>query len=484
MVERIGVVGFLFVLVALVGLVNVPVKSRHILIAFFNVLFAAWAFQLGAIVFFLVAAANFSLFLAMAQIARKVHARVCFAGVIVSLFPLFFVRLPAELLESQWREILLPVSLCFFSLQQIGVWADIYFQRITAPMRFSLWMCYATYFPSLFAGPIARWSELSVQLDSPQRFERARGWRSLHLFIQATFKMSVFAIPLQYVINSYFSNPMLYGPVATLVVAISFRFFLWAEISAQTDWARATSALLGIELPENFRRPFQQLTLSDFWRRWHMTLSFWLRDYVFFPLAMGPLRRFLPAAAVIPVAVLITFAFFGLWHGLTFGLLVMGIWKGFGVITTERSLQWFKQSPNFVLRELVGRGLFLFAFVVFVCAPTLLLKLDWSSASALASNNIAILLSGDSRWRSSLTELFSPISDPATSNAKLILWFVVVVVWQFLEFVGRNADDEGRASAIGSGWSSQVRTILLVALIAIWILLGRFGSEFRFSYAN
>lgn len=481
MVERIGVVSFLFVIVALVGLVNVPIRHRHIIIAFFNVLFAAWAFHLGALVFFLVPAANYLLFLTLGKLNSKFHARVCFAGMIFSLLPLIFVRLPTD---WQWREILLPISLCFFCLQQIGVWADIHFQRITAPQSFSLWICYSTYFPSLFAGPIARWSELSIQLGNPKRFERATGWRSLHLFLQAIFKMSVFAIPVQYVVDLYFTNPTLWGPVTTLVVAVAFRFFLWAQISAQTDWARATSALLGIELPENFSRPFQQLTLSDFWRRWHMTLSLWLRDYVFFPVAMGTLRRLLPRAAVIPMAVLITFSIFGLWHGLTFVLLLMGLWKGIGVIATERPLQWFKQSPHFFLREVVGRGLFLFAFLVFVCLPTLLLKLDWSGASALIKHNIAAALGGDSRWQSSLAELLVPIADPAASNSKLILWLAVIIGWQLLEFLSRKTETEVRASAIGSAWPYQVRTGIILALFAIWVLVGGFGSEFHFSYAN
>lgn len=325
------------------------------MIAALNVVFVVFLFKQASLALIVVTLLNY-------YFLQKQKVLI---PVLLSIFLLLSLRIPAD---WSWKDIYLSVVLVFFCLQQISAAIDIDRESTLKPESLILWVSFSLFFPSLIAGPISRWADLSTQLRQPSKFCEQTGWDAITLFLKSIFKKMVFAAPLIVIFEKYFSASESIGIFLAIGLAIILRFALWADISAHTDWARATSSLLGINLPENFNNPFSSRTLADFWRRWHMTLSSWLQDYVFLPIVFGYLRNKLDSKYVVALGLLVTFSVFGLWHGVTLGLFLMGFFKGLGVLLQEGL---YKKLPR-----LSGSIILQIIFITFfVMLPTLLLKM-------------------------------------------------------------------------------------------------------------
>jgi alginate O-acetyltransferase complex protein AlgI len=227
--------------------------------------------------------------------------------------------------------IVLPVGISFFSFQLVSYLIDR--MRSDAPLypfrRFAL---FVLFFPHLVAGPIVRHNELIPQFDSdPLRpgCDQRIGM-GLILFSIGFAKKVLLADRLAEVVNPIFASattgaPLSFGDGWTAVLGFSFQIFL--DFSAYTDMAIGIALLFGLLLPENFRRPYLALDIRDFWRRWHMSLSRFLRDYLYIPL--GGSRN---GAARFAVATMLTMALCGLWHGAGWMFIAWGLWHGMGLV--------------------------------------------------------------------------------------------------------------------------------------------------------
>ncbi len=228
-------------------------------------------------------------------------------------------------------DIVLPVGISFFSFQLISYLIDRL--RNDAPVypfrRFAL---FVLFFPHLIAGPIVRHNELIPQFDSdPLRpgCEQRIGM-GLILFSIGLAKKVLFADRLAEVVNPIFGNAatgtaLSFGESWTAMLGFSFQIFL--DFSAYTDMAIGIALLFGLVLPENFRRPYLATNIRDFWRRWHMSLSRFLRDYVYIPL--GGSRN---GTARFAAATIMTMALCGLWHGAGWMFIAWGLWHGIGLV--------------------------------------------------------------------------------------------------------------------------------------------------------
>jgi alginate O-acetyltransferase complex protein AlgI len=228
-------------------------------------------------------------------------------------------------------DIVLPVGISFFSFQLISYLVDR--MRNDAPIyplrRFSL---FVLFFPHLIAGPIVRHNELIPQFDGdPLRpgCDRRIGM-GLILFSIGFAKKVLLADRLAEVVNPIFTSaaagaPLSFGDGWTAVLGFSFQIFL--DFSAYTDMAIGIALLFGLVLPENFRRPYLALDIRDFWRRWHMSLSRFLRDYVYIPL--GGSRN---GTARLAAASILTMTLCGLWHGAGWMFIAWGLWHGIGLV--------------------------------------------------------------------------------------------------------------------------------------------------------
>lgn len=223
-------------------------------------------------------------------------------------------------------EIILPVGISFYTFQSVGYIVDVYRGHIRACRNLQEYALFVCFFPQLVAGPIERASRLIGQIQSKRRFDPDKAQDAVLLIIWGVFKKVVIADNVAVTCNKIFAleNP----DFALLWVGVfAFAVQILADFSAYTDIARGSARLLGFDLMENFRNPYFASSPADFWRRWHISLSTWLRDYVYIPLggSRGGARR-------TAINLVLTFLISGLWHGAQWNFIFWGLYWGVLVV--------------------------------------------------------------------------------------------------------------------------------------------------------
>ena len=219
-------------------------------------------------------------------------------------------------------DIVLPLGISFFTFQMVSYVTDVY-RGDKAEASLANYALYVTFFAQLIAGPIVRADELLPQLTSERRVDPARFADGMDLLLRGYLKKMVIADNLAVVSDRVFANPAAYGTAATCIGVLCYAGQIYGDFSGYTDIARGAGLMLGFELPDNFRLPYLSGSITDFWRRWHITLSRWLRDYLYIPLGgnrHGTARRY--------VNLTITMGLGGLWHGASWTFMIWGLYHG------------------------------------------------------------------------------------------------------------------------------------------------------------
>ncbi|MDH3706515.1 MAG: MBOAT family protein [Acidimicrobiia bacterium] len=229
-------------------------------------------------------------------------------------------------------DIILPVGISFFTFQAISYVVDIY-RRDAAPVPLLDFAVYLAFFPQLVAGPIVRATEFMPQLLTRRPPGQIEASRAVLLIAGGLFKKVVISSFMgRAIVDEVFANPEGHSGLEILVAVVAYAVQIYADFSGYTDIAIGVALLLGFRFPLNFDRPYTAVSIQDFWRRWHMTLSRWLRDYLYFPL--GGNRR---SEIVTYRNLLIVMTLGGLWHGAGGAFLLWGLWHGLG-LCAERLL--------------------------------------------------------------------------------------------------------------------------------------------------
>jgi len=283
-----------------------------------------------------------------AMIARQTGKRsgwLVGLGVTVNLLILgffkyygFFVEQAGELLtQFGWErdlpllQIVLPVAISFFTFQGISYVVDVH--RGKTPPAKSLLdvMLLMSFFPHLVAGPIVRASDLLPQFDRTPRLTREMATLGLLLIVWGLFKKMVIASEISVnLVDPVFFDPSAYGAIDIAAAVYGYAVQIYCDFSAYSDMAIGIAALLGYSFPRNFDQPYRASSMQSFWRRWHISLSSWLRDYLYVPLGGG--RKGLISSCI---NVFITMVLGGLWHGAAWTFLAWGTLHG-GVQVIER----------------------------------------------------------------------------------------------------------------------------------------------------
>jgi D-alanyl-lipoteichoic acid acyltransferase DltB (MBOAT superfamily) len=232
----------------------------------------------------------------------------------------FFARsLGALGLNVPIVELTLPLGISFYTFESMSYTIDVYRGRLK-PVRSPLHLAlFITWFPHLIAGPIIRPSEFVPQLEKQTDVTRERFISGMSLLMMGYAKKLLVADWLAKVVEPVFASPHDYTGLELLVGVYAYAFQIYCDFSAYTDIARGASRWFGIELPENFNAPYLATSITDFWRRWHMTLSHWLRDYLYIPLGgnrHGNARTY--------INLIITMLLGGLWHGANWTFVAWG----------------------------------------------------------------------------------------------------------------------------------------------------------------
>ncbi len=231
---------------------------------------------------------------------------------------------------------LLPVGISFYSFQTACYSIDVYMGNLKAERNLLNFSLYVSYFPQLVAGPIERAGNLLPQLREHFDIKRADIYEGVQRIFWGLFKKIVIANRASQMVGGAFAEMETASTLKLIIGAYAFAIQIYADFSAYSDIAIGTSKIMGVTLMKNFDRPYSSTSLKDFWRRWHISLSTWFRDYLYMPL--GGNRRH-PAFNLFVV-----FAISGIWHGANWTFVAWGLWH-FTFLMLEQAitkLQFFK----------------------------------------------------------------------------------------------------------------------------------------------
>src|SRR5689334_20789231 len=252
----------------------------------------------------------------------------------------FFLSSADNAIGTSWiAHVVLPVGVSFFTFMAISYVVDTYRGELvpTTLMRFAV---FQAFFPHLVAGPIVRAGELLPQLETPRDPRRVDTGRAFFLIVTGLFLKVVIANHLAtHIVDNVFAAPNRHSSLEVLVGVYGYAVQIFADFCGYTNIAIGIALLLGFEFPQNFASPYAAVSLQDFWRRWHMTLSRWLRDYLYIPLGgnrKGSLKTYRN--------LMLTMLLGGLWHGAAWTFVVWGGIHGIG-LCVERATGWRPTSP-------------------------------------------------------------------------------------------------------------------------------------------
>lgn len=247
-------------------------------------------------------------------------------------------------------EIILPVGISFFTFQTISYTVDIYRNKVKPISNIFDFGFYVSFFPQLVAGPIVRASEFVPQLYNDYRLSKSELGHALFLILAGLFKKMIISdyISINFV-DRVFQSPLTYSGFENLMALYGYSLQIYCDFSGYTDIAIGVAMTLGFRLPLNFNSPYKAVNLTDFWRRWHISLSKWLRDYLYIPLGgnrKGKLRRH--------INIFVTMVLGGLWHGAKWHFVIWGAIHGAGLIIQKlmTSMIPTKLQQNHVYRFL------------------------------------------------------------------------------------------------------------------------------------
>jgi D-alanyl-lipoteichoic acid acyltransferase DltB (MBOAT superfamily) len=222
--------------------------------------------------------------------------------------------------------IVLPVGLSFYTFQSLGYVIDVYRGKVPAVRSLPEFALYVAFFPQLVAGPIERAAHMLPQYRAPRVFSGTALESGLMLVAWGLFKKMVIADNLAPYVNAVFDHPANYSGAGLFTAIIFFTFQIYGDFSGYSDCARGVARTLGFDLMVNFNLPYFSRNPVEFWQRWHISLSQWFQDYLYFPLAMRYMRRGGWASKY--RAHIISFLLIGLWHGANWTFIVFGLYWG------------------------------------------------------------------------------------------------------------------------------------------------------------
>ena len=247
-------------------------------------------------------------------------------------------RLFGKTLEVSTLNIILPVGISFYTFQTLSYTIDIYRKQLKPTKDWLSFFAFVAFFPQLVAGPIERASHLLPQFYKTYKFNYNQVKSGLLLIAFGLFKKMVIADRAALYVNEVYNNPGNYEGVETIVATVLFAFQIYCDFSGYSDIAIGAGRTMGFDLMKNFDSPYLSKSITEFWRRWHISLSTWFRDYVYIPLGgsrIGKYRTYFNLFLVFLVS--------GLWHGAAMTFVIWGVIHGL-IIVLEKAISKPKES--------------------------------------------------------------------------------------------------------------------------------------------
>jgi alginate O-acetyltransferase complex protein AlgI len=307
----------------------------------------------------------------------------------------FFIANFSNLLDVQPHhlDIVLPIGISFFTFKTMSYTIDVYRREIPACRSLWKYAMFVTYFPELVAGPIVRASIFLPQMERSLKPSCARAIVGLQIVLLGVTKKIVIADRLALFVDPVFANPGGFSQVTVINAVIAYSIQIYCDFSGYSDIAIGVSKIIGFDLPENFNMPYLATSITDFWRRWHITLSSWLRDYLYIPLGGNRKGRWRTY-----INLMLTMLLGGLWHGASWTFVFWGLLHGIALATHK---MWTEKTGGRYrpFNGVIGWA----ATYTFVCVAWVFFRAESFSIALIVLRKMAGLSPGGVQW------IYSPL---------------------------------------------------------------------------
>lgn len=357
----------------------------------------------------------------------------------------FFLWNWNQMVEGNFQplDIILPVGISFYTFQSISYVVDVYKERIQPTENWFDYLFFLSFFPALVAGPIVRADYFLPQIHADRKVGRKSIYGGLWLIIAGIVKKAIIADYISQYNDLIFNEPSLYTGVQTLMAVLGYTMQIYCDFSGYSDMAIGLALIMGFKLGLNFDSPYQSRNLTEFWRRWHISLSSWLRDYVYIPLGgnrKGTIRTY--------VNNFLTMLIGGLWHGAAWKFVFWGAMHGVGLAVHKASRPWLEKIPdNFLTNFLAWLVTFIYVSLLWV-----FFRAASFEDSVLIIRNIFV----DFQWN----------QIPQFFEARMV-WCVMMLTLIVLHFIPQKYADRCQYVFIRLPWVIKLVIFLVVVQLVI-----------------
>lgn len=372
----------------------------------------------------------------------------------------FFMDLAGKISGGNFNmalDLLLPVGISFYTFQALGYTIDVYRKDLEAERSLIDYALFVSFFPQLVAGPIERSTNLLPQIKNPKKFSYENLVRGLQLFTYGMFLKLVLADRAAIFVNDAFENYQTYSRGFLIIGAFLFTLQIYCDFYSFSIMAKGSAKILGIDLMDNFKEPLLSKSITEFWRRWHISLSTWFKDYLYIPLGgnrKGSFRKCLN--------LLIVFLVSGLWHGAELSFVLWGLIHGvFNVIESLLGINKNRKSNIFLdfFRRILTLLIVVFAFIYF-------------RAETIHQGNEYIMGIISSPWSTNLLEEITSSKFGLANLYPLGVGIFILLVFDILKYNRINLGEKIIRLVL------PIRWIIYLAFILGIIIFGIYGPEF------
>lgn len=350
-------------------------------------------------------------------------------------------------------DVILPVGISFYTFQTLSYSLDIYKNKLKPTENLIDFLSFVSFFPQLVAGPIERASALLPQIEKPRSFNYELAASGARLILYGFFKKLVIADPMSLRVTEIYSNPSSHSGIESIIAGIFFMIQLYLDFSAYSDIAKGTARLLGFDLMKNFATPFFSTSIPEFWRKWHISLTTWFRDYLFLPLVKLRFENTLWRI----FSTIVLFVVIGIWHGANMTFVWFGFLMGVCYIPSlvAKNQPAIKNALKFFNTHTIGRPIAMLFTNLLLCLIGILFRASSLDNALEIYKNIFI---ADTFWH--VDEYIHRI-------------FPLVIGFMIYEFFMQNKE---YCFDIKS-WPTSIRYTTYVGLTMSILLYGYFAEE-------
>jgi D-alanyl-lipoteichoic acid acyltransferase DltB (MBOAT superfamily) len=355
-------------------------------------------------------------------------------------------------------KVLLPVGISFYTFQTLSYTIDVYRGKIKPETHLGIFAVYVSYFPQLVAGPIERAKNLLPQFFEKHFFEYKRVTDGLKLMLWGFFKKLVIADKLALIVNFVYNDPTKFTGFPLIIATVFFAFQIYCDFSGYSDIAIGASQVMGFKLMDNFKRPYFARSIADFWKRWHISLTSWFKDYLYIPL--GGNRVSVPRWYL---NIMVVFIVSGLWHGASWTFVIWGALHGIylliGKLTTPLQKMFFKITRLVKFPKLIH----LFE----ICLTFILVDIGWIFFRANSISEAFYILT---HLFSNFTFSLAPLRYVIRNWAELFYCLGIIVFMEFVHVIQSHAGIRQFLSdkSLLLRWSIYITIILLLVFFGVF----------------